>query len=293
MISTHIGEMAALSVAIFWTISALFYEKSGKRVGSIAVNAIRLFLSIFMLGLITLFMRGSFLPLDASLYNWGWLGLSGVMGFFFGDMMLFASYQIIGSRTASLITSFHPMLTAIIGWLFLAEILSLKSIVAIVIGVGGIVIAITNKQMKIKISPKGFLFAFAGALGQALGLILSKKGIGGYNPIAATQIRAIFGLLSFVVFLTVMGYWGKIWNAVKDSTALKIIVGGTLSGPVIGASLSLVAVQHTQTAIASMLIGLTPIFIIVPSAIMFKEKITLRHVIGTLVAVGGSLLFFI
>lgn len=290
---SHIGELAALSVSFFWTFSALFFEKSGKRVGSIPVNIIRLFLSIFLLGLITLYSRGMFFPLDASSYNWGWLGLSGIVGFFLGDMMLFASYQVIGSRTATLIMSLHPMLTAIIGWFFLSEVLSAKSMIAILISMTGIMTAITNRVMKIRIAPKGFLLAFGGALGQAGGLILSKKGMGDFDPVAATQIRAIFGFFSFVIFISIIGHWKNVRIALTDFAALKAVVIGTFAGPVIGVSLSLFAIQHTQTGIASMLMGLTPIFIIVPSTIMFKERITMRQLIGTVVAMLGASLFFI
>ena len=53
------------------------------------------------------------------------------------------------------------------------------------------------------------MLAFGGATGQALGIILSKKGMGDYDPVAATQIRAIFGLISFVALITFLGRWGK------------------------------------------------------------------------------------
>ena len=292
-LQNYTGELAALYVSVFWTLSALFFEKSGRRLGSLSVNIIRIFMSIFMLGIITLFTRGSFLATDATSQAWFWLGLSGFVGFFLGDLMLFQSYQVIGSRTAALIMSFHPMLTAIIGYFFLAEILSLKSTVAIIISMTGIAIAISNRNMKLNIPFKGFLLAFGGALGQALGLILSKKGLGDYDPVAATQIRAIFGFISFAVFISILGKWGRVFSALKDGVGMRDITIGTLVGPVIGVSLSLFAIQHTQTGIASMLMGLVPIFIIVPSAIMFKEKIKARQVIGAVISILGASLFFI
>ena len=119
------------------------------------------------------------------------------VGFYLGDMLLFQSYMVIGSRTAALIMSFAPMLTAVIGWFFLDETLSALNIMAILISMAGIIIAISNRKMKLNIPLKGLLLAFGGALGQAIGLILSKKGMGDYDAVAATQIRALFGLLSF------------------------------------------------------------------------------------------------
>lgn len=289
----HIGEIAALLVSVSWTFSALYFEKAGKQIGSLQVNIIRLFLAIFFLGMTTLVTRGMFFPIDASYHNWLWLAISGFVGFFLGDLMLFKSYSVIGSRTAALIMSFHPMLTALIGWAFLAEILSMMSVIAIFISISGIIIAISNRQMKLNISMKGFLLAFGGALGQAVGLILSKKGMGDYDPVAATQIRAIFGFFSFVVFITILGRWKKVIVGITDFTAMKSVTVGTVFGPFIGVSLSLFAVQHTQAGIASMLMGLVPIFIIIPSAVMFNEKITTRQVVGAVISILGASLFFI
>ena len=290
---SHIGEIASLLTAVCWMFSAIFFEKAGRRTGSLSVNIIRIFLGILFLGITTLFTRGMFFPMDATAYNWLWLGLSGIVGFFLGDLFLFKSYILIGSRTSQLVLSLAPMITAVIGWFFLQEILSLKSIAGIVVSVTGIMIAVAGKNLKLNIPLRGFLYALGGALGQAVGLILSKKGMGDYDPIAATQIRAIFGFAAFALVVTFIGRWRRVFMTLRDKTGMKAITIGTVFGPFIGVSLSLYAVQHTETGIASALMALTPIFIIIPTAIMFKEKITARQVIGALISIGGATIFFL
>ncbi|MDD2552624.1 MAG: DMT family transporter [Dysgonamonadaceae bacterium] len=290
---SHIGEIASLLVAVCWTLSALFFEKAGRKVGSLSVNIIRIFLAIIFLGITLLFTRGTFFPMDATSYNWFWLGLSGVVGFFIGDLLLFQSYVVIGSRTSQLVMSLAPMLTAVIGWFFLSEILSFKSIVGIIVSVSGIIIAIAGKKLKLNIPLKGFLYALGGALGQALGLILSKKGIGDYDPLAATQIRAIFGFFSFLILIIYMKRMKRVLFTLNDFQSMKAITIGTIFGPFIGVALSLFAIQHTQTGIASALMALTPIIIILPSAIMFKERVTTQQVIGAFISMAGAAIFFI
>lgn len=293
MFHSHIGEFAGLIVSVCWTLSALYFEKAGHKIGSLSVNFIRLLFAIGFLSITTFFTRGLFFPTDATSYQWFWLGLSGFIGFFLGDMFLFKSYTVIGSRTAALIMSLAPMLTAIIGWIFLDEILSVKNIIAIAVSVGGIILAISNRKMKLNIPLKGFLLAFGGALGQAVGLILSKKGMGDYDPVAATQIRAIFGLFSFGILITVLRRWTKIGQAFTHTSAMKSVTVGAFFGPFVGVALGLFAIQHTQTGIACTLMALVPIFIIWPSAVMFKEKITVQQVIGAIVSIIGVSLFFI
>ena len=292
MFQSHIGEIAGLGVSICWTVSALTFEKAGHKIGSLSVNFIRLLMAIIFIGITTYFTRGIFFPTDATPYQWFWLGLSGFVGFFLGDMFLFKSYMVIGSRTAALIMSFAPMLTAIIGWFFLNEKLSGMNIAGILVSISGIVIAISNSRMKLNIPFKGFLLAFGGASGQAVGLILSKKGMGHYDPIAATQIRALFGILSFAILITVLRRWKKVGNSFTHTSSMKFLAVGSMFGPFIGVALSLFAIQQTKTGIASTLMALVPVFIILPSAIMFKEKITPQQVIGAAISIFGASLFF-
>jgi drug/metabolite transporter (DMT)-like permease len=292
-IQSHVGEIASLLTAVCWTFSAIYFEKAGRRVGSLSVNIIRIFLGVIFLGITTLFTRGMFFPIDATPYNWFWLGLLGIVGFFLGDLFLFKSYTIIGSRTSQLVMSLAPMITAVIGWFFLSEYLTPKSIAGIVVSVTGIMIAVAGKKLRLDVPVKGFLYAIGGALGQAVGLILSKKGMGDYDAIAATQIRAIFGFAAFALLVTFMRRWRKVILATGERKSMNAITIGAMFGPFIGVSLSLFAVKHTETGIASALMALTPIFIIIPSAIMFKEKITARQVTGAVISIIGASIFFL
>jgi len=287
-----LGEFAALFVAICWTVSALYFEKAGRKIGSLSVNIIRLVWAFLLLGIVLLFTKQTFLPLDATGYQWFWLGLSGVVGLFLGDLFLFKSYLVIGSRTSTLVMSSVPVITATIGWFFLDEILSLKSIIAILVSLSGIVIAIADRRLKIRVPAKGLLLAFGGAMGQAIGLILSKKGIGDYDPISATQIRILFGLICFVIMITALKRWPRVKEALKDKSGIRAVSIGSFFGPFLGITLSLFAIQHTKTGIASTFMALVPVFIIIPSAIMFKEKIAPHHVIGAIISIIGVSLFF-
>jgi len=291
------GEISALGVAVCWTMSALFFEKAGNRIGSLSVNIIRLAMAIVLLGIGTWVTRGLFLPLDATPAQWFWLSLSGFIGFFLGDLCLFYSYTLIGSRMAQLVMTMAPPITALIGFLFLSEHLSVIQITGISVTIFGIVVAMLGKEkgekLNFKVPLKGFLFALGGALGQALGLIISKKGIGHYDAMAATQIRAFTGGLSFFLLVTVLRRWGNVRLAFSDKTGIRSVLIGSFFGPVVGVALSLFAIQHTEAGVAATLMGLVPIFIIVPSAIMFRERITVYQILGAFISVGGCVLLFL
>lgn len=88
----HVGEIAALGVALSWTITALSFEYASNRVGSLNVNLIRLPLALLYLCIFCYFFRGNVLPSDAGKHQWIWLTISGLVGFTFGDLFLQVLY---------------------------------------------------------------------------------------------------------------------------------------------------------------------------------------------------------
>ena len=297
LFQSHIGEMAALATALCWTISAVAFESAGKKVGSISVNLIRLFIALALISVFNLFTRGMMLPLDASGYNWLWLSFSGLIGFVIGDLFLFQAYVQVGSRISMLIMATVPPITAISGFIIMGERITLLDSAGMVITIGGIALVILtrnpeDKIVRLKYPLKGLIYAFIGALGQSFGLVLSKFGMGSYNPIAATQIRIIAAIIGFSVVITVSKNWGNLYSALKDNKAMKNISIGSFFGPFIGVSLSLFAVQHAATGIVSTIMSITPILIIPMSIIILKEKVVPREIFGAIIAlIGVSFLF--
>jgi drug/metabolite transporter (DMT)-like permease len=297
-INSHVGEFAALLVAVFWTISALAFESASNRLGSVAVNILRLVIGFIFLSLLTLITRGHLFPSDASADNWLWLTMSGFIGFVFGDLFLFKSYTIIGSRFSMLIMTLVPPLTALFGWLIMGEQLSPLNFAGMTLTFTGIAMAIfsresKNERFRIKLSSTGLLYAFGGALGQALGLVLSKFGMKDYDPFASTQIRIIAGIAGFAMLVTAMRRWKSVIAAVSDIKGMKSLSIGAFFGPFLGVSFSLLSVRYTKAGIASTIMALTPVFIILPAVLLYKEKVTLAEVAGAVLSVGGVALFFI
>jgi drug/metabolite transporter (DMT)-like permease len=297
-INSHIGEFSALLVAIFWTVSALAFESASRRVGSLSVNLLRLIVGFVFLSILTLIRRKMLLPTDASTENWLWLGLSGLVGFVFGDLFLFKSFTVIGSRFSMLLMTLVPPMTALFGWIILGEHLTLLNLFGMTLTFAGIAVAIFSRSGKdekltLKLAPSGILYALGGAVGQALGLVLSKAGLKDYDPFAATQIRVIAGIAGFTLLVTVMRRWSGIRAALKNSGGMKSLTLGAFFGPFLGVSFSLIAVKFTKTGIASTIMALVPVFILVPSYFIYKQKVTIPELIGSAISVCGVALFFL
>lgn len=298
MLSSRIGEIAALSTAVSWTITGLAFESAGKRVGSLALNFITLIFGFSFLSIFTYFTRGYLFPVDATLYNWTWLGISGFIGFFLGDLFLFQSYIEIGTRISLLILASSPPLTALLGFIFLDENVSLLSIFGMLVTFLGISIVILSKEsgqrkFKLNHSIKGIFFAFLGALGQSIGTILSKVGMGSYNPFAATQIRVIAGFVSLFILFLYLNKWKDLKEAIKDKKAIAIIALGSIFGSFLGVSLQLFSLQYIPAGVTATITSITPVIIIPFSIIIFKEKIKVKEIFGAILSVVGVAILFL
>ena len=296
--ANHYGELAALATAMFWTVTALSFEFASKRVGSLAVNMIRLTLAFILLAILTLITRGMPLPLDASPHAWFWLSLSGLIGLVLGDYFLFKAYAVLSSRIAMLVMTTVPPMTALIGWLLLGEKMGLLHIFGMFLTVGGILLAVfsmpeSGKKIRLNYPLKGLMFALIGAAGQAGGLVLSKYGMGSYNAFAASHIRIIAAVAGYALIIIFLRKGFVVRNALKDNKGMRAIGLGSFFGPFLGISFSLLAVKYTETGIAATIMAIVPILIIIPSVLIFKEKFTWLEIAGAFVSVAGVVLMFL
>ena len=311
----YLGEFIALGVAFSWTITALSIEYASKRLGSLPVNLLRLILAFIFSGFLLLFFTGSFIPIGANFETWFWMSVSGLIGFVFGDFCLFYSYVVIGSRFGQLFMTLAPPSAAIAGALVLDEQLSGLAILGMTVTLIGIGLSIFSRndnaghkeKLHIKIPTKGVLLGIGAGLGQGIGLVFSKLGMEHYAnsaagcdtevikmiPFAASQMRMIIGMLSFLIILLLTKRLHTVKPAFYDRKAGLSVLVGTFFGPFIGVAFSLMAVQYTESGIASTLMALTPVIIIIPSVVLLKQKVTVMEVVGAIISVVGVSLFFI
>ncbi len=194
-----------------------------------------------------------------------------------------------------LVMTFSPALTALIGYVILGETLNLNQAVAILLIIAGILLAFIRKEsntVPVKGSLKGFLLALGGASGQALGYVFSKKGIGQYDPFAATQIRVMAGLAGFTLLILGLKRMSGIRKTFRDSKAVGLITMGAIFGPVCGVSLSMYALKKTNTGIASALMSITPVVLILV-ALVKGVPVNWREIAGAFLAVGGVTMLFL
>ena len=297
--------MISIGVAFSWTATALLSEFGSKRLGNLTLNVLRMALALLFSLVLFWVVLGTPIPAIGSLEAYGWMLLSGLVGYVIGDFCLFQCYIIIGSRFGQLFMTLAPLAAALMAWLTLGQQMNWMSVLAMLVTLVGIGISVLGRgehhRISLKLPLNGVLFAIGAAICQGVGLVLSKIGMNHYAtgaipewliPFSANFVRCIAGIIGFSLLLYFREGFKPLREALHDRKGMSVATATTIFGPFVGVGFSLMAVQYTGAGIASTLMALTPIIIILPSYWLFHEKITWKAVLGALISVVGVSLFF-
>ena len=290
-----LGELSALLTAILWSGTSIAFSSAAEKIGSLQLNINRMiFASLFLIS--TILIMGYRFDLTNSQFTN--LIISGIIGLVIGDSFLFKSYQMIGARISMLLMALSPVMSVILAFIFLNEIITPIGIVGILITIAGIALVVLerNTNSKYHVTTLGIVYGILGALGQAGGLIFAKFAFneGHIAGFVATFIR-VFS--SVIIFLPIMLMLKKYKNPYKifsnDKSAFGATLLGTILGPFLGITFSLIAVENTKVGIAATLMSTMPIIMLPMVKYIYKEKLSWRSITGAVIAVGGVALIFL
>jgi len=289
----YTGELAAMATAILWTLSVLAWTSAGKHIGAVAVSFIRLLIAGVFLAVYGQLVRGLALPTDADPLTWLILGLSGFFGFFLADICLFKAFLLIGPRLTLLVQSLVPPMAAILSYVWLGDNLTPRHWLAMlvtVVGVGWVVLEQPDADAQPR-PPRqltwGIVLAVIAAAGQAIGLVLSKQGIGQYDAGAATLIRLLGSMIGYVVLVTLWRRWPAMLAAAHNARAMAVVTFGAVVGPFAGVVMSLIALRHCHAGVVATIISTMPVLILPFVILLYHEKVSLRAVGGAILSILG------
>lgn len=193
-----------------------------------------------------------------------------------------------------LIFALSPAIAAVLSWVFLGEALSTPEISGIALTLGGIAWVVMEPRQRVSEggdgpTVTGLLFALGGAVGQALGLVTAKIGLEqGATAQEANSIRLLAAAVAVWCFTALSGHARtslRMWKDERRASAL-VILGATF-GPLLGVWLSLIAIGRAPVGVASTLMSLTPLVLLPMGRVFFREPVTLRAILGTILALIG------
>lgn len=296
------GEVAALGAAFLWAVSSVIYSRLGQQISPLVLNLLKGAIAIALL-LLTLFLRGELLPVIAPI-PLCLLLLSGVLGIGIGDTAFFVALNCLGARRALLMETLAPPITAVGALIFLQEQLSAGAWCGILLTIIGVAWVVTERVSSSSVSPvnlaQGISFGLLAAFALATGGVLSRAVLATttVSPLWAALLRLIAAVLVLLPWVLLRGespqvikqrnYSHKIFKLLP---ALKAIFIAAFAGTYLGIWLQQTAIKFTPAGIALTLTNTSPLFVL-PIAIYMGEKVSLRALVGAVVALSGIAVLF-
>lgn len=291
----------AFLTTIFFSLSAIFAQRSIRLFGATYANVARLLCALVILAI--------------AAHGWGqglggagrdWFLLSGVIGMGLGDLAVFGALPRLGSRLSVLITQcLAAPLGALAEWAWLGTKLTGPQMAWGAVILAGVTVALMPSAAsppRVKVTPLGFAFGFMAAAGQGFGAVVSRKAVEvaasageSVDPVAATYQRILAGFAVAVVYFAAVSLLrrpsGESERKPREARVWRDylwIPANGLSGAVIGVGCYQWALATTPSGLVLPIVATTPLVIIPLSYWIDGDRPTRRSVVGGVIAVAGA-----
>ncbi len=292
------AELSGLVAALCWTLSSLMAPRLILRFGTMRFNTCRITIASSILLILCLATN----RFDDTLWQHAELVmLSGVLGIFLGDTMLFTAVHRLGPRRAGVLFSMNAPISIVLGWLFLNEHLSILQLFACGLVLTGVIIAILfGKRDNAHAWEQtrghlgfGITMALGGALGQASGALLSKPALlSGADPIAVSGLRVTTGAIALILAYSLYYRHKQPVDAIPFSQLTKRDFIGISAlatiGMVIGMSVLVWGVGNANVGIVTTLSAVVPVLILPGLWITTGQRPAFGAWLGAILVVIGA-----
>jgi drug/metabolite transporter (DMT)-like permease len=296
LISNFSGELAALAASFLWAAASILYSRIGRQITPVRMNLLKNVLAAGMLIITLWFGGGLFYGVDS--FALLLLLISGAVGIGLGDTAYFHALKTIGPRRSLLVMILSPPITGVIALVFLDEQLSSGAWAGIFLTVIGVSWVISERVSGSGFDSqnilRGIYFGFLAALAQAVAAILSHAVFLHTNlsPMRSAFLRVIGGILIGAVWMPVVKSTEDTHFRPAHSIRLWLKIGfAVFIGTYLALWLQQVSLKFAAAGIAQTLFATSPLFVI-PFALWMGEKVSVRAILGSVLAIiGVSFLF--
>ncbi|MEO7413360.1 MAG: DMT family transporter [Opitutaceae bacterium] len=292
--------VAAFLTTIFFSLSAIFANRSIAVVGPVRANLGRLFVALVLLAVYAHTTGGGLGGAGRD-----WFIFSGVVGMGLGDLASFAALPLLGSRLTVLMVQCLAVPMAMVAeWFWLGTTLRPSQVGWSFVILAGVLVALLPSRKNppaVVVKRAGFVLGFLAACGQGLGAVISRKAnaltaLAGepIDGITAAYQRIVGGFVLTLIYFAMRSLLAKKTDAAPPKPSATPawrgylwITVNALCGAVIGVSCYQWALATTPSGIVLPIVATTPLVIVPLSYWLEGKKPAGRSFIGGVIAVAG------
>lgn len=282
------GIIAALLSAASWALGTVLFERLGKTIPYAGITFLKGVFSLVLMIMIV-FICGDLMSIglsDAII-----LIASGIVGIAIGDTLFFKSLQDLGAKVQVLFFLLGQIITMVLSYLLLGDVLSVREYLGAIVLLAGIMIVTWGKQEDHPNKIRGIVGGFLSIMCFSISTIMVKYTDEQIDIVSATFYR----MLASTIIMTIVGASRKkimTWiTPLKDSKVLSLFLFNVIVITLGGFVLSMYSIKTLSVSLASVLSTTEPVFVLVFAYLISKEKIRKQEAIGAIICLVG--LYFI
>lgn len=211
------------------------------------------------------------------------LGFTGIFAY---NFFFFKGLKTVPASRGALLVGLNPTIVLISSALFLGERITPRKLVGIVVSLIGVTIVISRGQPWALLSSleKGDLFMLGCPVTWALYTLAGRKALQHTTPLQASTWASLSGAIMLLLFMGTESYPAAVpWNVWLALAYLGII------GTVVAFVWYYEGIRKIGATQTSIFTNLIPVFAVILSVLILKEKVSWYTWLGGLLVVGGVL----
>jgi len=289
----YLGEIFALLAPLSWSFAVILFRVSGRMISPIPLNFFKNSLAI-LLFVFTAIIAGEGLFRDEPVWTYLLLLASGVMGIGLADMFFFMTLNRVGAGLQAIINTSYSPFIIFLSMVFLGERLTVMQLFGVAMILGAVLAVTKMKAPSGSIDRKtmllGILFGVSASLTQAVSIVMIKPWLGEWPIYWANSWRMLGGLITMAVFLPLMPGGVARLKELRDKKAWPAMIAGAVLGTYISLIFWLAGMKYTMASVASSLNQTSTLFTFILAAVLLREPVTVKRILGIIAGMVGVLL---
>jgi drug/metabolite transporter (DMT)-like permease len=283
-----LGEALSIGSALAWAVAVIIYKRLGETLPPLPLNLLKNLLVLGMLLLSVLALRTPLPHLDA--LGVGVTLLSGLLGMTAADSLYFAALNKLGAGRAGILGNLYSPFVIVLSVLFLGETMRpLQWLGFVLVSLGVLVVGHAQGQAAAvdrARARRGFIQGIAAIFLMAVAIVLIKPWLAGQPLLWMVLLRTLGGLLGLGLVFA--------WRRQSPLHCLRgrrlrwpLLLLAAFIGQYVAVLLWVGGYKYAPATVAAILNETSSAFIVLLAALLLREPLTPRKLIGVSCTLAG------